>query len=134
MTRRLAMLALLVSATFVFAPPTEAAPLSEAPRVDAKVRLGEMRGVVTGADDGLGIRKVKMTLRRDGTREVVSVKRTGRNGAFTFDDLPRGVYSLEATAVGFLPRILAPILVQPGKDTRVEHISLTPEPAGRSDS
>jgi len=106
-----------------------AAPLGEPPRVETE-RQGEMRGVVTSAEDGLGLRQVRLVLRRG--REVVSVLRTGKGGRFAFDSLDGGIYSIEAQAAGYLPRILAPITVRPGRDSRVEHITLTPARDGRA--
>lgn len=136
MTPRIGLLALMMSVLVGVVTPTEApaTPLPEIPRVQPQPQRGEMRGVVTRSDDGLGIREVRVVLRRDRSREVVSIERTGRGGAFTFDDLPQGVYSLEATAAGFEKQVLAPIVVKPGREVRLEHITLTPEGVGRSDA
>ncbi len=125
---------LVLSAFVCLEPAGLAAPLAEAPRVATEAPVGEMLGVVSDSEDGIGIREVKVVLRRDGSRKEVSVERTRRGGRFTFHDLPQGVYSLEASAVGFLPRTVGPIVVKSGRETRVEHITLTPEPEGRSDS
>lgn len=130
MTRGSGWIGLVVCALVGCATPALALELPEAPRVDASITTGEMRGVVTDSSDGIGIRKVRMVLRRGGTREVISLH-TDKAGGFRFEALPQGVYSLEATAVGYLPAILAPIVVRPGKDTRIEHISLTPEREAR---
>ncbi|MEN0063738.1 MAG: carboxypeptidase-like regulatory domain-containing protein [Myxococcota bacterium] len=133
MVRRLGIWGLLASLWIAAAPPVFAAPLPDAPRVDAPEACGEMRGVVTGADDGLGLRKVRVLLRRDGTREVVEAQRTSRSGHFTFDEIPSGIYSIEAQAVGYIPTILAPIVIRRGK-VRIENITLTPDSDGQPDT
>ena len=113
--------------------PTEAsaAPFGELPRVDTPL-AGHMRGVVTSAADGVGLQRVRLVLRRAGTREVVNVSHTERGGRFDFEALRSGVYSIEARAAGYLPAILAPLVVRPGKEARVEHITLTLEGGGRA--
>ena len=130
MARRLGLLAMLVPVLVCLSSigvcKAVAMPLPGVARVDADCS-GEMRGMVTAADDGLALRRARVVLRHEATREIVSVQNTGKAGRFAFGQLPAGVYSLEASATGYLPAILAPIVVRVGRETRVERVSLAPD-------
>lgn len=115
--------------------PAHAVPRPEPARVDPTMGSGEVRGVVTGAENGLGLRRVRMVLRQNESSKIVKVKHTDKGGSFSFDDLPAGVYSLEAQAAGYYRKLVAPIVIRAGK-ARLEHITLTPqgEEKGRSET
>ena len=92
-----------------------------------------LRGVVTHVDDGMLLHRVSVTLRSETNHGFIRVRATDRDGAFGFEELPAGVYSLEATRDGFERFTLEPLLLL--DDTvRNEHISLraTPVPARAS--
>ena len=95
---------------------------------------GDLYGVVTGRTDGLGVASVSVTLRmvpccsRRTTHDAAwtEVRNTDTEGVFRFDDIPPGVYAIEARLDG-REWSSDPILVVPG--TRVhEHIVLGDAP------
>jgi hypothetical protein len=64
---------------------------------------GRLEGVVTGQRYGLALPSVSVTLRAwrpqvhaGETLPLVEVRQTDRDGTFAFDDLPAGLYSIEA--------------------------------------
>lgn len=124
MTRRGALTA-LIGALVCLGTPAFAASSPSVPRVNTAPCGGELRGTVTGAGDGLGLKQVQVVLRHDETKEVLQSRTTGRDGAFDFDGVPSGIYSLEATAPGYRRAILAPVVIR-GGEARVEHLTLTP--------
>lgn len=112
--RSLVVAALLL---LVGGPPAHASP-SES---------GRVHGVVTRQADGLGLSSVSVTLRSQ-TLPLLEVRSTSADGAFRFDDLPAGLYSLEARADGYARATLSPVLVVPGVAV-TEHLVLAPTPA-----
>jgi hypothetical protein len=101
---------------------------------------GDLHGVVTGRSDGLGMPSVSVTLRlvpccsprASDDAPWVEVRNTDTEGVFRFDDIPAGVYAIEARLDG-RQWSSDPILVVPG--TRVhEHIVLGDAPATPSQS
>jgi hypothetical protein len=113
----------------------------------ASTGVGTLEGVVTSSVDGRGLPNVDVVLRLDGEHaqhaspELAEVPlrhvRTDRAGAFTFDGLPPGLYSLDV--IGLLPTgagpaaqgvwtHVAPILVAPGL-TATRQVVLRPAPA-----
>jgi hypothetical protein len=107
--------------------PASASPASET--------TGRLEGVVTGQRYGLALPAVSVTLRawrpqvRAGELPLVSVRQTDRNGTFAFDDLPAGLYALEATGEGQQRATVSPVLVVPGVPV-TEHLVVaeTPRP------
>lgn len=134
MARQLGLIGLIVSCLVCLGSPALAGPGPRPviPRVET-VTTGEVRGVVTGAEDGLELRRVRLVLRQDASRKVVSIEHTDQGGEFVFDDLAAGVYSLEAQAAGYFRTIVAPVVIRTGK-ARIEHITLTPLGDARRDS
>ena len=97
---------------------------------------GRLEGVVTGQRYGLAIPSVSVTLRAWGPQvragdslPVVEIRQTDRDGTFAFDDLPAGMYSLEATGTGQQRTTVSPVLVVPGLAV-TEHLVVaeTPRP------
>lgn len=74
---------------------------------------GGLQGVVTAAPIGVGVPNASVTLRST-TETWSEVRTTDRDGLFRFDDLPAGLYSLEAHAVGLMHGFVSPIIVVPG--------------------
>lgn len=107
-----------------------------APAFASPSESGRLHGVVTREADGLGLPSVSVTLRSQ-TLPLLEVRSTSVDGAFKFEDLPAGLYSLEAKAEGFARATLSPILVVPGVPV-TEHLVLAednpraPAPAPRS--
>ena len=58
---------------------------------------GLLRGVVTHQTTGLPVASVVLTLRSDVLDDGAVTLRSAVDGSFTFDRLPDGVYSLEAS-------------------------------------
>jgi hypothetical protein len=93
---------------------------------------GGLHGIVTGRTDGLGVSSVSVTLRAIArtpsapatqVAPFVAVRSTDLEGVFRFDDLPAGLYSIEARINGLEWADFAPILVVPGLEVR-EHLVL----------
>lgn len=94
---------------------------------------GGLHGIVTGRSNGLGMPSVSVTLRSlpapDARRAEeekapwVEVRSTDTEGVFRFDDVPAGLYAIEAQLDGRAWSSLDPILVVPGARLR-EHIVL----------
>ncbi|MBX2798274.1 MAG: carboxypeptidase-like regulatory domain-containing protein [Myxococcales bacterium] len=82
---------------------------------------GHLHGVVTSHDGAL-LDRVSLTLRSK-TEGVIEMCATDRDGVFAFDEIPAGLYSLEASKEGFERMTVAPIVVVEGS-TRHEHVSL----------
>ncbi|HHO49707.1 MAG TPA: carboxypeptidase regulatory-like domain-containing protein [Deltaproteobacteria bacterium] len=82
-----------------------------------------LMGVVTAAEYGLSLSRVSLTLRSESNHAFIQVRATDHRGAFRFDELPAGIYSLEATRAGFERTTVEPILVLEGT-TRSEHVTL----------
>ena len=80
-------------------------------------------GVVTTHDHGAALNHVSVTLRSETNHAFIQVRATGRDGAFQFDELPAGIYSIEATRAGFERATVEPILVLEGT-VRTEHVTL----------
>ncbi|MEQ1507796.1 MAG: carboxypeptidase-like regulatory domain-containing protein [Myxococcota bacterium] len=77
---------------------------------------GMLEGVVTSAPYGLAVPNASVTLRST-ANAWAEVRVTDGEGAFRFDDLPAGLYSLEAksgAAPGLLEAQVSPIIVVPG--------------------
>ncbi len=99
---------------------------------------GALHGIVTGRTDGLGMASVSVTLRsvprasRVAAEEApwVEVRSTSTDGVFHFDDVPAGVYAIEARLDG-QSWSSQPILVVPGLNVH-EHIVLGDLPAPSS--
>src|SRR5689334_565790 len=95
---------------------------------------GGLHGIVTGRTDGLGVSSVSVTLRAiarttpahpaSELAPFVEVRNTDIEGVFRFDDLPAGLYSIEARLNGLEWANFAPILVVPGTEIR-EHLVLS---------
>ena len=85
-------------------------------------RAGLLEGVVTSVPNGLAVPNVSITLRST-SDPFVEIRTTDRDGAFRFEDLPAGLYSLEALGVGFRRETVSPILVVPGVAVS-EHVEL----------
>ena len=83
---------------------------------------GLLEGVVTSVPNGLAVPNVSITL-RSASDPFVEIRTTDRDGAFRFEDLPAGLYSLEALGAGFRRETLSPILVVPGVAVS-EHVEL----------
>jgi hypothetical protein len=103
---------------------------------------GGLHGIVTGRTDGLGVSSVSVTLRsiarapsQPSTEAApfVEVRDTDVEGVFRFDDLPAGLYAIEARINGLEWANFAPILVVPGLETR-EHLVLGEEDRVQSPS
>lgn len=103
------MVALGVSSTSAAASPS----------IDA----GVLRGVVTTGEHGLSLSRVSLTLRSESNHAFIRVRATDQRGTFHFDELPAGLYSLEATRAGFEETTVEPILVLEGT-TQIEHVTL----------
>jgi len=98
---------------------------------------GGLHGVVTAQKDGLGMPSVSVTLRsviapccsRLEREEApwVEVRNTDTEGVFRFDDVPAGLYAIEAHLDG-REWSSEPILVVPGLRVH-EHIVLGDAPA-----
>ena len=97
---------------------------------------GGLHGIVTGRTDGLGLSSVSITLRAvsrpsaklvPGPAPFVAMRKTDLEGVFRFDDLPAGLYSIEARINGLEWESFTPILVVPGLKVR-EHIVLGEDP------
>jgi hypothetical protein len=90
-------------------------------------QLGQLEGVVTSVPQGLAVPNVSVTLRSainpEGTLPLIEVRTTDRDGAFRFEDLPAGLYSLEAAGVGIPYTTLTPVIVVPGV-ALVEHVTV----------
>lgn len=82
---------------------------------------GHLHGVVTSHDGAL-LDRVSLTLRSK-TDGAIEMRATDRDGVFAFDEIPAGLYSLEATKEGFERMTVHPIVVVAGS-TRDEHLSL----------
>lgn len=65
---------------------------------------------------------VSVTLRST-SLPLVRMRTTDRNGAFLFEDLPAGLYSLEAAGKGIPETVLSPVIVVPGLPV-IEHLSV----------
>jgi hypothetical protein len=97
---------------------------------------GGLSGIVTGWTDGLGMPSVSVTLRSLPTSPArphedavwVEVRNTDTEGVFRFDDVPAGLYSIEARLDGRAWSV-EPVLVVRGQRL-LEHIVLgdAPEP------
>jgi hypothetical protein len=83
---------------------------------------GMLEGVVTSAPIGLAVPNASVTLRSTST-DWFEVRTTDRDGLFRFEDLPAGLYSLEARAgetaghprgVGLQQAFVSPVIVIPG--------------------
>jgi hypothetical protein len=85
-------------------------------------KAGLLEGVVTSAPNGLAVPNVSITL-RSANDPFVEIRTTDRDGAFRFEDLPAGLYSLEAWGAGFRRETVSPILVVPGVAVS-EHVEL----------
>ena len=107
-----------------------AALLTGAPKANAAPNTGGLQGVVTGLDNGLVLPQVSITLRSE-TQPFLEIRHSGRDGAFQFDGVPPGLYSLEASQPGFRSTKLSPILVIPGREV-TEHVVLERIPVGDS--
>ena len=83
---------------------------------------GLLEGVVTSVPNGLAVPNVSITL-RSASDPFVEIRTTDRDGAFRFEDLPAGLYSLEALGAGFRRETVSPILVVPGVAVS-EHVEL----------
>jgi len=96
---------------------------------------GGLHGIVTGRTDGLGMASVSVTLRSVPTSpplateeaQWVEVRNTDIEGVFRFDDVPAGLYAIEAHLDG-REWSSEPILVVPGLRVH-EHIVLGESPA-----
>lgn len=93
---------------------------------------GGLHGIVTGRTDGLGMPSVSVTLRslpspstQVAARDApwVEVRSTDTEGVFRFDDIPAGLYAMEAHLDGRAWSSFEPILVVPGFRLH-EHIVL----------
>ena len=126
MTRRTWMVAALAC---VLTTPSWAAPSASPPLAETVTGAGVLQGVVTGEQHGLTLHRVSVTLRSE-TQPFVETRSTDREGVFRFDDVPPGLYSLEAKRTGYEDRVLAPILVLPGREL-IEQVSLEPSVAER---
>ena len=111
-----------LTVAFALAAPASASPSSG---------KGGLHGIVTGRTDGLGVSSVSVTLRAIARTSAqpstvapfVQVRNTDLEGVFRFDDLPAGLYSIEARINGLEWDDFAPILVVPGLEIR-EHLVL----------
>jgi hypothetical protein len=75
-----------------------------------------LEGVVTASPYGTAVPNASVTL-RSATETWFQVRMTDRDGTFRFDDLPAGLYSLEArppTGEPLLHARMSPIIVVPG--------------------
>ena len=72
---------------------------------------GAVHGIVTTGEGGLQLPRVSVTLRSASTGSLVRVGATDPDGAFRFDELPAGRYSLEASHPLFKRVTLDPVLV-----------------------
>lgn len=106
-----------------------------APAAASPTSGGGVHGIVTGRTDGLGVSSVSITLRAiarspshahpaSEPAPLVEVRNTDLEGVFRFDDLPAGLYSIEARINGLEWANFAPILVVPGLEIR-EHLVLS---------
>lgn len=89
-------------------------------------QLGQLEGIVTSVPQGLALPNVNVTLRGT-TQPVIQMRTTDRDGAFRFEDLPAGLYSLEAAGSGIPYTTVSPIIVVPGVAV-MEHVAV-PVPA-----
>lgn len=105
---------------------TAAVTLLVGPQAQAAPTTGGLHGVVTGLESGLVLPQVSVILRSE-TQPFLEVRHTDRDGAFQFDDVPPGLYSLEASQPGYRPAKLSPILVIPGREV-TEHVVLERSP------
>lgn len=85
-------------------------------------QAGLLEGVVTSVPNGLAVPNVSITL-RSANDPFVEIRTTDRDGAFRFDNLPAGLYSIEALGVGYRRETVSPILVVPGVAVS-EHVEL----------
>lgn len=112
MSRVLAILLLLAAPTAWSAPAAA---------------TGQLSGIVTGQRYGLPVASVSVTLRSEGYR-LVQVRQTDRHGAFAFEGLPAGRYSIEAVGAGLDPTGLGPVLVVPGVAVSEHLVVAEPRP------
>lgn len=113
MTRRTFIAAALALAALV-SSPAHASPSAS----------GTLQGVVTGEHHGLALHRVSVTLRNE-SRTFMQVRATDRDGAFRFEDVPPGLYSIEAEQLGYDDALRSPILVLPGREL-TEQVILAP--------
>jgi hypothetical protein len=90
-------------------------------------QLGQLEGVVTSVPQGLAMPNVSITLRSatsgGGSLPLIEVRTTDRDGTFRFEDLPAGLYSLEAAGAGIPYTTLTPVIVVPGV-ALMEHVTV----------
>ena len=96
---------------------------SQPPGASQGATVASVQGVVTRASDGQLLNRVSVTLRSETQDDFIRVHATNRDGAFTFEALPAGVYSLEATHEGFERVTVEPLLLLDGAQ-RTEHLTL----------
>lgn len=116
--------ALLIGAVTAFALTSTA---------EASPGSARLRGVVTTEQAGLALPRVSVTLRSESHQGFIRVRATGPEGAFEFDELPAGLYSLEASHAGYKRLLLEPILVIEGSERR-EHLTLRESDSPRPQS
>lgn len=89
----------------------------------ASAPAGAVQGIVTAEAGGLQLPRVSVTLRSESTGSLVRVGATDLDGAFQFDHVPAGRYSLEASHPNFQRVTVRPVLVVDGV-VRREHVAL----------
>lgn len=119
-TRRALIAALATCLLTASAPAWASGPAAPVGAVHA---TGSVHGIVTAQKAGLELPRVSITLRNQATGSLVRVGATDLHGAFRFDQIPEGRYSLEASHPGFQRVKLEPVLVVDGI-VRREHVAL----------
>ena len=111
-----ALLGLAFASTSEASQPRSASPevAMEAPALgDASVH-----GVITSHSSGFSLPRVSVTLRSTTDDSFVRRGATDRAGAFRFENLPAGLYSLEASYAGYQRVTLAPFMVLDGVERK----------------
>jgi hypothetical protein len=98
----------------------------------AAASTGRLEGVVTSPVDGRGLPNVDIVLRLESTEGAPHLAKTDRAGAFSFEDLPAGLYALDVVgrvpgvpAPGWVAARVSPVLVVPGATT-TQQVVLSP--------
>lgn len=120
-TRR-GVFAALAAAMFVTTTPSWAS---------SPATTGSVHGVITGQQGGLQLPQVSITLRSQSNGDLVRVGATDLRGAFRFDEVPAGLYELEATHPGFEAVTVERVMVI-GGSVRREHVTLPEKSAAPS--
>ncbi len=91
----------------------------------------KVQGLVTDSSDAI-VPGAKVTLQNNGTG-IVTVRESGANGAYLFDSVEPGTYTVSAELQGFSQQIHENVLVQTRGDVTVNFIIKTRRHCGNDD-